>query len=99
MRRAIRNPPRDVMLSHAAKRIGLGRGFGLHEAIDQLGAMGGPLVVAFVLVHRGNYRSAFGVLLVPAVLTLALLVVARILYAKPQNLEVCREMMEIGGLS
>jgi len=98
MGRAIRNPPRDVMLSHAAKRIGLGRGFGLHEALDQLGAMGGPLVVAFVLVHRGNYRSAFGVLLVPAVLTLALLVVARVLYAKPQDLEVGHEKMETGGL-
>src|SRR5215813_9728296 len=46
MGRAIRNPPRDVMLSHAAKQIGLGRGFGLHEALDQLGAMAGPLVIA-----------------------------------------------------
>jgi MFS family permease len=98
MGRAIRNPPRDVMLAHAAKRIGLGRGFGLHEALDQLGAMGGPLVVAFVLVHRGSYRSAFAVLLVPAVLTLALLVVTRILYPKPQDLEVGHEKMETGGL-
>lgn len=98
MGRAIRNPPRDVMLSHAAKQIGLGLGFGLHEALDQLGAMGGPLVVAFVLVHRGNYRSAFAVLLVPAVLTLALLVVARILYPKPQDLEVSHAKMETGGL-
>ena len=56
MGRAIRNPPRDVMLSHAAKQIGLGRGFGLHEALDQLGAMGGPLIVAFVLAHQGSYR-------------------------------------------
>ena len=35
--KAIRNPPRDVMLSHAAKQIGLGYGFGLHEALDQAG--------------------------------------------------------------
>src|SRR5436190_2658470 len=98
MGRAIRNPPRDVMLSHAAKHIGYGSGFGLHEALDQLGAMVGPLIVAFVLVHRGNYRSAFAVLLVPAVLTLTLLVVARLLYPKPQDLEVGHEKMETGGL-
>ncbi len=43
--KAIRNPPRDVMLSHAAKQIGYGWGFGLHEALDQFGALFGPLVV------------------------------------------------------
>lgn len=87
MGRAIRNPPRDVMLSHASKEIGYGRGFGLHEALDQLGAMAGPLVVAVVLAHRGSYRSAFAVLLVPAVLTLILILSARMLYPKPVDLE------------
>jgi len=33
--KAIRNPPRDVMLSHAAKQMGYGWGFGVHEALDQ----------------------------------------------------------------
>src|SRR5206468_9277924 len=33
--KAIRNPPRDVMLSQAAKQIGYGRAFGIHEALDQ----------------------------------------------------------------
>ena len=46
--KAIRNPPRDVMLSHAAKEMGYGWGFGVHEAMDQAGALLGPLVVAFV---------------------------------------------------
>jgi len=87
MGRAIRNPPRDVMLSHASKEIGYGRGFGLHEALDQLGAMTGPLVVAVVLAHHGNYRAAFATLLIPSALTLALIVVARALYAKPTELE------------
>jgi hypothetical protein len=30
--KAIRTPARDVMLSHAAKEIGTGLGFGIHEA-------------------------------------------------------------------
>ena len=47
--RAIRNPPRDVMLSHAGRRLGgYGWVFGLHEAMDQFGAMLGPLTVAAV---------------------------------------------------
>jgi hypothetical protein len=33
--KAIRNPPRDVMLSHAAKEMGgFGWAFGVHEALD-----------------------------------------------------------------
>ena len=48
--KATRNPPRDVMLSHAAKQIGgYGLVFGIHEALDQFGAMFGPLLVALIL--------------------------------------------------
>jgi MFS family permease len=85
--KAIRNPPRDVMLSHASKDIGLGFGFGLHEAMDQAGALIGPLVLAFILARHGTYRQAFGVLLIPAILTLCFLVLARILYPTPEDLE------------
>jgi MFS family permease len=85
--KATRNPPRDVMLSHAAKEIGFGWGFGVHEALDQFGALFGPLLVAAVIAYRGNYRLAFAVLLVPALVCLTLLVVARLLYPKPENLE------------
>jgi MFS family permease len=85
--KAIRNPPRDVMLSHASKDIGLGFGFGLHEAMDQAGALIGPLVLAFILARHGTYRQAFAVLLVPAILTICFLVLARILYPTPEDLE------------
>jgi len=46
--RAIRNPARDVMLSHATSSIGHGKGFGVHEALDQIGAVSGPLIVTAV---------------------------------------------------
>src|SRR5436305_3757661 len=88
--KAIRNPPRDVMLSHASKEIGLGYGFGLHEAMDQAGALIGPLVVALILARRGSYRQGFAVLLVPAILTLCFLVLARFLYPTPEDLELKR---------
>lgn len=86
--RAIRNPSRDTMLSHAAKDIGgYGWAFGIHEACDQFGAMIGPLVVAAVLAHRGSFHMAFAVLLVPALINLTFVVIARFMYPRPQDLE------------
>jgi MFS family permease len=96
--KAIRNPPRDVMLSHAAKQMGYGWGFGLHEALDQFGALFGPLVVAAVLAARGNYKTALAILLVPAIVTLLLLVFARFSYPKPEDLEVSVANVEASGL-
>ena len=86
--KAIRNPPRDVMLSHAGKQAGgYGWAFGLHEALDQFGAMVGPLVVAAILARGGSYREAFAVLLVPALVNLSLVFLARYLYPKPEDME------------
>jgi MFS family permease len=96
--KAIRNPPRDVMLSHAAKEMGFGWGFGVHEALDQFGALFGPLVVALILAHRGNYRLAFGTLLVPAIITVALLSLARFLYPRPEDLEGNTQNVQSAGL-
>jgi MFS family permease len=97
--KAIRNPPRDVMLSHAAKRVGgYGWVFGVHETLDQFGAMFGPLVVATVFARHRDYRLAFAVLLVPAVVNLALVVLARLLYPRPQDLEGVPAVVRAEGL-
>jgi len=96
--KAIRNPPRDVMLSHAAKQMGYGWGFGLHEGLDQAGALIGPLVVAAVLAARGSYRPAFAALVIPAAITLALLIVARLEYPRPEDLEPEVREIKTGGL-
>jgi MFS family permease len=96
--KAIRNPPRDVMLSHAAKQMGYGWGFGLHEGLDQAGALIGPLVVAAVLASRGSYRPAFAALVIPAAITLALLVAARLEYPRPEDLDPQVREVKAGGL-
>jgi MFS family permease len=96
--KATRNPPRDVMLSHAAKEMGYGWGFGVHEALDQSGALVGPLVVAVVLAVRGQYQIAFAVLLVPALITLSILVVARLTYPRPEEMEVHPPDIKTTGL-
>lgn len=85
--KAIRTPSRDAMLSYATKQIGRGRGFGLHEAMDQIGAMLGPLIVAAVLFIKGDYKISFAVLLLPALLAIVVLGVAKYRYPRPKDLE------------
>jgi len=96
--KATRNPPRDVMLSHAGKEMGYGWAFGVHEALDQAGALVGPLVVAGVLALRGEYQIAFAVLLVPALVTLSILLVARLTYPRPEEMEVAPPDVRTSGL-
>lgn len=95
--KAIRNPARDAMLSHASKEIGRGRGFGLHEALDQIGAVLGPLSVAGVLYFNNSYRIGFGMLLIPAIFALGTLAKARQLYPQPHNLEKVSPELETRG--
>ncbi len=85
--KGIRVPPRDAMLSHAAHRVGMGWGFGLHEAMDQAGAMAGPLLVSLVLYLHGQYAYCFAILLFPALVSLSLLFFSKVQYPDPRELE------------
>ncbi|HVV50065.1 MAG TPA: MFS transporter [Polyangia bacterium] len=97
--KATRNPPRDVMLSHAGQEMGgYGWAFGLHEALDQAGALAGPLVMAAILAGRHGYRTAFAALGIPALCTLALLAVARARYPRPEDLAPARREISAEGL-
>ena len=86
--KALRTPARDAMLSYAAKDMGgAGWAFGLHEALDSIGGVLGPLIAALVLFLHGGYRHAFAWLLLPALAALATLAVARIKFPQPQELD------------
>jgi len=87
MGKAIRTPARDAMLSHATKQVGRGWGFALHEAVDQIGAIIGPLIFSAVFILKGGYREGFTILWIPAFLTLTILIVARIKVPSPERLE------------
>jgi MFS family permease len=71
--KAVRRPAKDVILSHATSAIGRGRGFAVHEALDQFGAVLGPLAVAgaFHLTH--NYAPTFAMLALPGLIVMVLL--------------------------
>ncbi|HUL41881.1 MAG TPA: MFS transporter [Burkholderiales bacterium] len=97
--KGVRTPARDAMLSHAASGIGAGWAFGLHEALDQIGATVGPLIVAAVLIFKGSYPFSFAVLLVPAVLALSTLAAACLLYPRPRDLEPLSSSLATKGFS
>ncbi|MEU6497635.1 MFS transporter [Streptomyces sp. NPDC046984] len=72
--KAVRSPAKDTLLSHATAATGRGRGFAAHEAMDQVGALLGPLTVAAVLAATGDdYAPALGVLALPGLAAIALL--------------------------
>jgi len=97
--RGIRAPVRDAMLSHAASQTGLGWGFGLHQALDQIGAVIGPLVVSGVLFVGSGYQAAFGWLVIPAALSMGVLLAARYLFPRPHDFELAPPPLEREGLA
>lgn len=86
--KGLRTPARDAMLSHAVRQVGAGKGFGVHEALDQVGAVAGPLLVAGSLAFWKDYRAGFLVLGGPALMALALLLVARWQFPEPARMEI-----------
>jgi MFS family permease len=92
--KGIRNPARDAMLSFATKQTGRGWSYGLHAAMDQFGALVGPVLMTTVLASNAvegddisGYHRAFAVLFLPAVVALSLLLVARHHFPHPERLE------------
>ena len=96
--KAIRTPPRDVLLSHAALRLGGGFGFGLHEALDQIGAVAGPLAVATMVSLTGGYQSGFAILLIPAVVGMVVLLIGQRIYPNPRDFEHHTAALDSQGL-
>jgi predicted MFS family arabinose efflux permease len=85
--KAVRSPARDTLLSHATSQVGRGWGFGLHEAMDQIGAVAGPLLFSAVILLKGGYARGYLLLGIPALLTLVVLLGARWKFPAPERLE------------
>jgi len=64
--KAIRSPARDTIVSIISRDVGVGKAFGLHELLDQVGAVLGPaLVSATLYLTFNNYKIAFSTLFLP----------------------------------
>ncbi|HEY9267383.1 MAG TPA: MFS transporter, partial [Mycobacterium sp.] len=86
--KAVRSPAKDTLLSHATAVTGRGRGFAVHEAMDQIGAFAGPLAVAAMLVvFGGDYGPTLGLLAIPGIGVLVLLGWLRARVPEPADYE------------
>ncbi len=78
--KSLRGPARDVLLSEATGKIGHGWGFGVHAAMDQTGAVLGPLLMVAAVARSQHFGPAFLRLAIPAAGALIALLVARLIY-------------------
>jgi MFS family permease len=84
--KAVRTPARDTMLAQAGASLGRGWAFAVHEAMDQSGALLGPVLVAAMIALSG-YRLAFAVLAAPGALALLALLWLRERAPVPERYE------------
>ena len=85
--RALRKPTVEAMLSYTTGELGKGWVYALNTALDEIGATVGPLVIALVLLLKGDYRTGYALLVISALAALVTLVVARINFPLPSRLE------------
>ncbi|MEM7825457.1 MAG: MFS transporter [Candidatus Aenigmatarchaeota archaeon] len=83
--KAVRSPARDTILSYSAKKVGTGFGFGIHEFLDQLGALIGPLIISifflnFKKISLAEYQYAYLLLSIPFLILILLLFFAYFLF-------------------
>jgi len=77
--KGIRTAPRDALLSESIPSMHVGKAFGIHRSLDQLGAIVGPLL-AFTLFAYVGSRGIFWLSFIPglaALITLVFLVEER----------------------
>jgi len=87
--KALRTPARNTLLSLVGEGIGSGRAFGLHELLDQVGAVSGPLMMALLLQYTKSFNLSFISLYAPyAALVAALFLAHRTLRGlAPQSIK------------
>ena len=85
--RAMRKPTVEAMLSYTTGTLGRAWVYAVNTALDETGATIGPLLAALVLFLHGDYRTAYALLIISAVLALVSLTVARINFPLPAKLE------------
>jgi MFS family permease len=72
--KGVRTAPRDALISLSSEPGTLGRSFGVHRALDTVGAFLGPLVAMAVLaISLGSYTSVFFTSFCVAVIAVLLL--------------------------
>ncbi|GAB1483328.1 MFS transporter [Treponema sp.] len=103
--KAFRKPAADSMLAYASSSTGRGFGFGLHEAMDQIGAFLGPALLSLLLFTQKEGASLSGLriglllLFAPAAAAILSLAVARHFFPHPDHFELENKTPSIGAQS
>ncbi|HOF13911.1 MAG TPA: MFS transporter, partial [Spirochaetota bacterium] len=66
--KALRSPAKDTILSQVTTQVGRGLGFGIHEAMDQIGAIAGPLMFTFIFAYVVDYNLGYKIMWIPFIL-------------------------------
>ena len=73
--KGVRGAPRDALIADLAPPAVRGRSFGLRQALDTVGGIGGPVLALAAMAYFANdFAAAFWVAVVPAALCVALIV-------------------------
>jgi MFS family permease len=76
--KGIRGAPRDALLAATATADTRGKIFGFHRAMDNLGAVLGPLLAtAFLWLYPGQYRTLFALTIIPGLISIVLILLIR----------------------
>lgn len=87
--KAIRTPSRDTIISFIGAKYGSGISFGIHEFLDQIGALSGPLLIFLILsLSKNNYKLSFLILIIPAILCLIFLFWTKIKFSNISEIEI-----------
>ena len=96
--KGLRAPVRDVILSEVTEKMGRGKAFGLHETLDQIGAVAGPLIVsASLLITNSSYQITFLILAIPATLAIFFLFSAYLEYPRVKAVGIKVDKKIAGG--
>jgi len=72
--KGVRGAPRDAMLASWATPTTRGRVYGFHQAMDNLGAVVGPVCATlFLLAYPDRYRTLFALTIVPGAIAVLLI--------------------------
>lgn len=92
--KALRAPARDTIVSQAAKQIGTGMGFAIGEVMDQVGAVGGPLIFTFFFLFTGtavknlhDYQHGYALFWLPFAVLMGCILFAYLRVPDPSVLE------------
>jgi MFS family permease len=74
--KAVRTSPRDALLSESVPEEQLGKSFGIHRTLDQLGAVIGPILASSLILFLGTtVRDIFWISFIPGTIGLIILIV------------------------